>query len=227
MTSIPFFLNTLEEYYTGELNLPIIHGVSEGTVIACFCMNLTGFFGMEIWKYELTTFGITSQLNHFLATLCFFAGLGFGLNSLFNILRDFKEKNNEVIRNIQMFCYLVASLLLVIFYSDSEVLKNYPKLIVILYGFAFAKLVGHLHLSHLADAKFNQYRVSFMVSFFFLSVLSVKNIFNQAITINIDNFIFFFLGVHIICWMHFAYNVTEEMCQLLGIYRFTVGKRIK
>jgi ethanolaminephosphotransferase len=225
MICVPFFLNTLEEFYTGELNLPILNGVSEGTVMACIAMCTSGFMGVDWWFNEITIFGFTTQYNFALVTACFFSGLGFGLASLFNILKNFREKKEEVIKNIQMFVYLIAAMLLVIFYSDSEIVKNYPKLIIILFGFAFAKLVGHLQLCHIADTKFYQYRKSLMISFFFLSIFSVKNSFNEAISINIDNIILIFLGMHMFCWAHLAYFVTEEMCMILGIYRFNVKRR--
>jgi ethanolaminephosphotransferase len=225
MICVPFYLNTLEEYYTGELNLPCIHGVSEGTVIACIAMHTSGFLGIEFWNSKFSIFGITTQNNHAMTTLCFLSGLGFGFGSLFNILREFKEKKDEVIKNTQMFFYLVVSMLLVIFYSDSEIVRNYPKLIIVLYGFAFAKLVSHLQLAHVADSKFNQYRKSLMISFFFLSVFSVKNSFNKIISIDIDFLIPVFVGMHAIAWAHFAYFVSEELCHILGIYRFSVKRR--
>jgi len=226
MICFPFFLNTLEEYYTGELNFPVVHGVSEGTVLACMAMNCSGFYGVEFWNTKVVVYGFTTQRNYLVASICLISGLGFGLTSLVNILRKFKEKKQEIIKNTQMFCYLVISLFLVVLYSDSSIVKNYPKVLTLLYGFAFAKLVGHLQLSHLADVKFDQYRTSLLVSTFFLSVFAVKNSFVNSININIDNLIIGFLGLHIFCWMHFAYCVTGELCVILGIYRFNVKRRL-
>ena len=226
MISFPFFLNTLEEYYTGELNFPAVHGVSEGTVLACMAMNCSGFYGVKFWNTEIVVYGVTTQLNHFTVVICLLAGLAFGLTSLINILRKYKQKKEEIIKNTQMFCSLVASLFLVVIYSDSNIVKNYPKILILLYGFAFAKLVGHLQLSHLADAKFDQYRTSLLISTFSLSVFAVKNSFVNSLSVNIDNLIMGFLGLHMFCWMHFAYYVTEELCVILGIYRFNVKRRL-
>ena len=63
MTSIPFFLNTWEEFYTGELNLPIVHGVSEGTLTACIAMALTGYYGLEFWNQEANILGLVLKYN--------------------------------------------------------------------------------------------------------------------------------------------------------------------
>ena len=175
MTSFPFFLNTWEEYYTGELNLPIIHGVSEGTVMACTVMAVTGIFGPSIWINKVNLFFFEIQAHHLITLCCFFSGLGFGLYSLFNVLKKYKEKRQDAIENLAIFITLLATMVIVIRFSehDSVLLQQYPKVLIILYGFAFTKLVGHLQVAHICDTKFLQYRKSLLTSFVCLATVSL------------------------------------------------------
>jgi ethanolaminephosphotransferase len=227
MISFPFFLNTWEEYYVGELNFPLIHGVSEGTLIACFAMHLSGFYGMDFWLTKINLFGlITLQANHIIVLCCFTAGLGFGTYSLINVIRTYKEKRHDALHNLLIFISLVSTLaIVVLFTDDSQILKYHPKILIILYGFAFAKLVGHLQLAHVCDSEFMQYRKSMLISFFVMANTTLLKHFFGINLINIDYLIIAFLLLHIVVWIHFAYYLTEELCQTLGIYRFSTKKR--
>lgn len=225
MTCCPFFLCTWEEYYTGELYFPIFHGASEGTLAACTAMHLTGFLGRDFWFEKVNFLGTQMQINHLATTMCASIGIGFGIWSVQKVLINFKDKRDDALNNLFIFIYLISSLFVVVMFSESELLNTYPKLIVLLYGFAFAKLVGHLQLAHLAGAKFMQYRKSILTSFFVLGTISVVNYFLNSKIVNIDIFIIGCLIMHIIVYIHFAVYVTEELCQTLKIHRFTITKR--
>jgi len=225
MISFPFFLNTWEAYYLGELNFPIIHGVSEGTLIVCSFMHISGFIGIDFFLNNYTIYGITLQFNHILVILFFISGLCYGLYSLINVRKNFKDVKDDTISSLVIFVLMMFSLFAVIFFSESTLIKTHPKLLVILFGFAFAKLVGHLQLAHLADAKFMQYRKSLVITFCFLASLSILNYFWKIKIADIDTVIISLLIMHIIVWIHFAYYLTEELCEILGINRFNIKKR--
>jgi ethanolaminephosphotransferase len=227
MTSIPFFLNTWEEFYTGELNLPIVHGVSEGTLTACIAMALTGYYGLEFWNQEANILGLVLKYNEITTLFCFITGMFFALLSLMNVILKYKEKRRDVFLNLIIFLFLVLSLVIVVNYADSIIVEKYPKIIIILYGFAFSKLVGHLQLAHICDSEFMQYRKSLLISFAWLSIVALLKHFYAIDVVNIDNLIIILLILNIIVWVHFAYYVTEELCDLLGINRFTLKKRNK
>lgn len=46
---LPFYLQTWEEYYTGEMNLAILNGPSEGLIGLCICCIVSAVFGAEWW----------------------------------------------------------------------------------------------------------------------------------------------------------------------------------
>jgi len=198
MTSFPFFLNTWEEYYTGELNLPVVNGVGEGTVIACIVMIITGELGREFWVQEIELFGDIYKTNHVMVILFFLSGLFFAIISLINVLKEFKDKLSDAIQDLFIFIFLVLTLFIVIIYGDSKILKEHPKVINILYGFSFAKLVGHLQLAHLSNARFMQYRKSLLSSFIILGATTFLKAFYDINIIDLDFLIISILVIHII-----------------------------
>lgn len=197
MAAFPFFLNTWEEYYTGELNLPIIHGVSEGTLLASSSMFIAGL-NSDFWIQTLEIAGYKIQYNHLWVGFGFLLGIYTSLICVQHVLQRFKDQRNGAIVNLLIFLFLVTSLMAVILLADSYIIKNYPKIIVLVYGFAFAKLVGHLQLAHLADAKFLQYRKSLLTSFVVLFTVSILDYFKMNTFISIDYLIILFLILHII-----------------------------
>jgi len=198
MTSFPFFLNTWEEYYTGELNLPIINGISEGTVIACIILIMSGELGREFWIQEIGFFGNFFKLNHLSVIIGFSSGLLFSMISLINVLREFREKLSDAIENLIIFFFLVFTLFIVIIYGESKIIKEHPKVINILYGFSFAKLVGHLQLAHLSNAKFMQYRKSLLSTFIILGGNTILKSFFDIHFMDLDTLIISILFIHII-----------------------------
>jgi ethanolaminephosphotransferase len=53
-----FFFNTLEEYYSGSLNLPLLNAVSDGCVLIYAIGIITGLYGTQIWDTQ-TIFQLT------------------------------------------------------------------------------------------------------------------------------------------------------------------------
>ena len=205
MTSFPFFLNTWEEYYTGELNLPIINGVGEGTVFACIVMIISGELGREFWIQEINLLGNIYKLNHVIVIIFFFSGLLFAMISLINVLTEFRDKLSDAIQNLFIFFFLVSTLFIVIIYGESKIIKEHPKIINILYGFSFAKLVGHLQLAHLSNALFMQYRKSLLSTFVILGGTTLLKSFYDIHLIDIDILIISILLINIIGKIKFIY----------------------
>lgn len=198
MTSFPFFLNTWEEYYTGELNLPIINGVGEGTVLACITMIISGEMGRDFWIQDIELLGNIFKLNHVTVVIFFLSGLLFAIISLINVLGEFRDKLSDAIQNLFIFFFLVSTLFIVIIYGESRILKEHPKIINLLYGFSFAKLVGHLQLAHISNAKFLQYRKSLLSSFMVLGGTTILKAFYDIHIIDLDILIISILAIHII-----------------------------
>jgi ethanolaminephosphotransferase len=225
MTSIPFFFKIWEEYYTNKFILDIINGPSEGSLIACIAMCVTGYTGRSFWMNTYQLYGYTIQYNHTIVFGCFAAGVFLAFQSFFNVIVIVKNKK-EAIRNLYAFLLLVASLAILLTFSNSQLIQKYPKLIVIVYGFSFAKLVTHLMLAHLSSAPFDQWRKSLLLAFFSLPSITILNIVYNEKVVDLDKSIICVLILEVVVWIHLAYFISEELCQILGINRFSTKKRL-
>lgn len=142
MAAINFYICTWEEYQTDKLNLPIVHGVSEGTFIASAVIIFTVCVGQNFWRTLVPVFGTYYKLSNIFVTCFFLFSMLFTLNCFRNVFKDEKTKNiTQALSNNIVFIYLLLTLMIVVFYSNSELIENYPKLIIYMYGFCFAKFV--------------------------------------------------------------------------------------
>lgn len=116
-------------------------------------MILTGYNGQDLWLKEFELFGQTYRLNNFVISAVFWASQPFNLmryhyfNNIYSIsivykkINDNKKSFSDALWNLLGMSYLVVSLLIVIFYADSYIVKTAPKLVIYVFGLSFAKLV--------------------------------------------------------------------------------------
>lgn len=151
MTSIAFYFTTLEEYFTESLDLPCIHGVSEGTYLAVGLIITTAFIGQDFWKTSISFKTHTLKYNQialysfftFSMLFCIFRYnfIYYLQISIMKVIKLSKKKAAINFITTIIFGYLLFSIFICVFYSNSKLIKDYPKVIIYLYGFVFAKLV--------------------------------------------------------------------------------------
>ncbi|KAF2750786.1 ethanolaminephosphotransferase 1 [Sporormia fimetaria CBS 119925] len=67
--TLPMFFSTWETYHTHTLYLGYFNGPTEGLIIACSVMILSGFYGPDIWSKPLAA--LVPQYTHILGELTF------------------------------------------------------------------------------------------------------------------------------------------------------------
>jgi len=225
MIIVPFYLNNWEEYVTGVMSLPIINGINEGTFIIVFLECLTGCIGQDyLNKKEYIIFGEHILFNTFISSLACGAGIFFGIISIFKIRQlESKEKRINALIDVFPFIYFLAGFFCIIYLTDSKISENYPQLLLVSFGFQFAKMLGLLQLSHLMGIRYNPYNLVFILPNLCYIIHSIFYYFskNQRILyFTIDDLIIIFSIVNFLSWLHFVYFCSDEMCKILGIYRF-------
>ena len=226
--SIPFFFTTLEEYYTGELTLPIVNGATEGTLIGCFAMNAVGFLGRDNLFVKINLFSYSFPLKTVIVFTLLILSIVFPIISLFSIIKNYKSKTKRnPLYNLSMYILMISAMIILIIFSKEEsiILKNHPKIICILYGFGFAKLTSLLQFAHVCDSPFFQFQKTLLICFLSLIAVPLIKCYLNFQIIHIDYLIITCLVLNIVVWIHYAYFLTEELCEVLGIYRFSVEKR--
>ena len=230
MIIVPFYLNNWEQYVTGEMSLPCINGINEGTFLIFFLESLVGFKGQDfLINNEYNILGKSFQLNTLISFVSFCAGLFFGLLSLIKIINMENVTNKlESLIDIFPFIYFLLGFFSIVYLTDSEVATGYPQLLILTFGFQFAKMLGILQLSHLTGARYNPYTLSFILPNLCFIIHSIIYYFTKRyriLFINIDNLILFFFIFNFISWLHFVYYCSEELCIILNINRFSLKKR--
>ena len=223
-----FFLNTWEEYYIGELFLPIIHGVSEGMLLIAALEIISGIYGPSVFLKKVHILSYDVQINNLIGITGIGAGIIFGLVSIVKVCRFLGKRFMEGIKTCAIQVLLLSSYLSIIFIGDKEsyIVQNCPKLVVLTYGILFAKVMGILQLAHLKGSEFNPLYFTIVFPLYTLLAHSVLFYFGIEL-ISINYLIPFFFAWNVISWAHFVYYCSEEMCEILNIHRFVLGKRHK
>lgn len=142
MAGVTFFYCTLEEYHLDRLDFPIIHGVSEGTVMQLFVCIFTACVGQNFWLTQLEIFGIKIAYNHIALYSFFTVSMLFSLYSVFKMLSEQHVKAFDVFFNMITYLLLVGNMISFILLSEKNTYTYlYPKLIIYMYGFIFTKLM--------------------------------------------------------------------------------------
>ena len=229
MIIVPFYLNNWEEYVTGVMSLPFINGINEGTFIIVFLECLVGCIGIDfLTKKEYIILGEHIQFNTFISSIACGAGIFFGIISISKIrnLQSNTKKINALI-DIFPFIYFLAGFFAIIYLNDSKISANYPQLLLVSFGFQFAKMLGILQLSHLTGTRFQPYNFVFILPNLCYIIHSIIYFFTnnyRILFLSIDDLILIFSFVNFLSWAHYVYFCSEEMCHILKIYRFSLNK---
>ena len=167
--SSTFFLNTWEEYYVGELILPIVHGVSEGTLLIDILCFISGIKGVNFFLQKSEWFKI--RYVDVLCLVVVVGGMMFGFKSILGVIKKIqKNKVKNALKDTLIYVIFFFVLLSIGVLNDSVIVKNYPKFLFLTFGFEFAKLMGILQLSHVLGAPYNPYKPVFLIPLFVLLI---------------------------------------------------------
>lgn len=226
--SFTFFMNTWEEYYKGELILPIVHGVSEGTVYIDILTILSAIYGISFYrkkylflnKYEL-------KYNDLNGIAVMIGGFLFSIKSFFGVLNTIKkDKIKYALKDTLIYVLFSITLLCVCYLTDSVIVERYPKIIILTFGFQFAKMMGILQLSHILGSPYKIFTPVFLIPLFTLLIYSIiYYLTGYSLLVSIDALIIATFIWNFISWAHFVYFCSEEICEILNINRFILGKR--
>ena len=225
MIIVPFYLNNWEEYITGVMSLPIINGINEGTFVIVFLECLTGCIGQDyLNENEYIIFGKHILFNTFISSLACGAGIFFGIISIFKVRQlELNEKRINALIDVFPFIYFLAGFFCIIYLTESKISDSYPQLLIVSFGFQFAKMLGLLQLAHLMGIRYNPYNLVFILPNLCYIIHSIIYYFSKndrILFFTIDELIIIFSVVNFLSWLHFVYFCSGEMCAILGIYRF-------
>ena len=243
MTTMPFYFATIEQYYTGELNLPIINGVDDGSLGYIAVGFISAVYGCSWWKTQYSFFGFPPlQRGHFLLflLLIFLAKATFDkythhsslITYMYSMMNIYKKRNSKHFALVYNPALLVCNVLwyfinagiffAAAYFSPSNIMTTHPRRVMYAFGFQFILLTLRVQLSHVIQAKFCPFRRTHMLtwSILLLHLVSVflfqRSFMDEAIMYLVIDLVS--LG----SIMHFVVNVIGELSTILDINILTM-----
>ena len=226
--SFTFFINTWEEYYVGELVLPEVNGVAEGTLLIDIFYIISAIYGSDFYSKEITFFkGTIIKVNVILGIVTCIGGFLFCCKSVLGVLKKVKkEKLGTAFKDAFIYFLFAITLACLSFLDEGVYIKEYPKFIILTFGFQFAKMLGMLQLAHVTNSSYQAYKFVFLFPLFILLIHSIIYYYNKyQLFGSIDNIIVFCFVWNFLSWAHFVYFCSDQICDILNIKRFSLGKR--
>lgn len=112
------------------------------------------------------------------------------------------------------------------FGHDSYICREHPKFVILTFGLCFSQLAAKMLNKTITDSEvFDQDTLS-NNTFFFLLLLSLflRPLFGTNL---IDIVIKFGFLLNLISWLNYFNRLTTEVANILGIFRFKIGKQVK
>ncbi|PPR86320.1 hypothetical protein GOBAR_AA34371 [Gossypium barbadense] len=153
ISSIPFYGATWEHYFTNALILPVVNGPTEGLALIYGLHFMTAIVGAQWWAQSF------QQSIPFLSWIPYVneAKVSMHETTLFyisNVHKIVKARKGSMLLALAMlypFVVLMGGVLIWDYLSPSDVMGNYPHLVILGTGLAFGFLVGRMILAHLCD----------------------------------------------------------------------------
>jgi hypothetical protein len=68
----PFYSAVLEQYYTGEMILPVVNGIDDGSILLIFIYTVSGMYGcVEVWTHKVVFMGFEQTRGNWFG-ICLF-----------------------------------------------------------------------------------------------------------------------------------------------------------
>jgi len=229
-----FYISTWEEYYTGELFLPVFNGPSEGLAIASLVHVITYIYGREVWHSEHVYTQYISYLEPYLPKLPSF--IGNSNNDVF-VLFILLVGTREVLWKIicVTYTYGISSLFTLspfvtlcgtsywIINIDSTLVQLYPRRCLHLLSCLYVEMVTQVMMDHMCGTVLKPLRKLLIPL-----VILLYNVKQENLTITqVQGYLTVYM-IFCLFFVSFKFQkITGEFCQIFGIRCLTIGQTDK
>ncbi|KAK4263697.1 hypothetical protein QN277_029078 [Acacia crassicarpa] len=241
ISAVPFYWATWEHYFTNCLVLPVVNGPTEGLMIIYLLHFFTAIVGAQWWAQKLgnsmpflSWVPFLGGIPTYRAVLYFVIISGviptvlFNIHNVYKIVRAKRRRMRAALAMLYPFVLLVGAVLLWNYLSPSDILGDYPHLVIIGTGLAFGFLVGRMILSHLCDEP-KGLKTGMCMSLLYLPLAianALSSRLNDGVPLVDERFVLLGFCVYsVTLYMHFATTVIHEITTALGIYCFRITRK--
>ncbi|CAN1312743.1 Choline/ethanolaminephosphotransferase 1 [Linum perenne] len=243
ISAIPFYLATWESYFTNTLILPVVNGPTEGLMLIYLAHFFTAIVGAEWWSQDfgeslpiVSWVPFVSEVPTFKAVLYLmiaFAVIPTIGSNVMNVNKVVQARKGGIsmalaLAMIYPFMVLMGGILVWGYLSPSDIMGNYPHLVVLGTGLAFGFLVGRMILAHLCDEP-KGLKTNMCMSLLYLP-LAVANALTAKLNdgVPLVDEVWVLLGYcsfTVGLYLHFATSVIHEITTALGISCFRITRK--
>ncbi|KAI3861364.1 hypothetical protein MKX03_016179 [Papaver bracteatum] len=241
IAAVPFYGATWEHFFTNTLILPVVNGPTEGLMLIYVAHFFTFLVGAEWWSQQLGMSIPLLSWMPFISKIPMYSVVIFSMTAFAviptvtfnvqNVSKVVKSRNGNMLRALAMlypFIILLGGVLLWDYLSPSDIIRNYPHLVVLGSGLAFGFLVGRMILAHLCDEP-KGLKTGMCMSLLYLP-LAIANALtarlNEGVPLVDESLVL--VGYCIFTaslYLHFATSVIHEITTCLGIYCFRITRK--
>lgn len=241
ISATPFYGATWEYYFINSLVLPVVNGPTEGLALIYICHFMTAIVGAQWWAQQLGKslpfIGWVPFVNeiptykaaaYFMAAFAVIPTLTFNTWNVYKVVKAKKQSMLQALAMLYPFAVLVGGVVVWDYISPSDILVNYPHLVILGTGLAFGFLVGRLILAHLCDEpkglKTNMCLSLLCLPFAIANALTAR--LNDGVPY-IDELwvVLVYCGYSVFLYLHFATSVINEITTALGIHCFRITRK--
>ncbi|KHG19500.1 putative CDP-alcohol phosphatidyltransferase class-I family protein 3 [Gossypium arboreum] len=241
ISAVPFYGATWEHYFTNTLILPVVNGPTEGLALIYVMHFLTGFLGAQWWVEQfgrsIPIFSWVPFLNeiptyrvvlYIMIAFAVIPTVGCNIQNVHKVIQARKGSMLLALAMLYPFVVLMGGVLIWDYLSPSDIMRNYPHLVILGTGLAFGFLVGRMILAHLCDEP-KGLKTNMCMSLLYLP-LAIANALTARLNDGVplvDDF-WVLLGYCVFTgslYLHFATSVIHEITTALGIYCFRITRK--
>ncbi|KAK0667740.1 putative choline/ethanolaminephosphotransferase [Cercophora samala] len=242
---LPMFFSTWETYHTHTLYLGVINGPTEGLLLACMFMILSGIYGPAVWTeplvdlaegriYLLSNLGLTKDTIGDLSIRDIWVGLIiFSLLAthipfcVYNVVKARRSRGQPVApvflewTPMAIFTFSIGAWV----YSPYSYIRtdNHLVLFCIIMSFVFGRMTTKMILAHLTKQPFPYWTVMLWPLVGGAVMANLPRIGLPAVTAEYEHmYLVSYLGFAAIVYFRWAYLVTTSICNFLGINCLTI-----
>lgn len=237
---LPMFFSTWETYHTHTLYLGVFNGPTEGLIIACIIMILSGFYGPEIWNQPLSTLidfsyfpsivspiGSSSMRDLWAPIILYSVFVGHVPFCVYHVIKARQAKNLPVLPVFLEWTPMAVytfSIGIWIFSPHSTLMdENHLVLFCLTMSFVFGRMTTKIILAHLTRQPFPYWTVMLWPLLGGAVLGNLPRLGFPAVTPNVEVwYLRAYFVFATIAYFRWAYLVISSICNYLGISCLTI-----
>lgn len=237
----PFYGATWENYFTNTLTLPVVNGPTEGLMLIYLGHFFTAIVGAEWWAQPfgkslpflswvpvLNGIPMNQIVLYLMTAFAAIPALGFNTYNVYQVVRARRGSMLPALAMLYPFAVLLGGVLIWDYLSISDLIGNYPYMVIVGTGLAFGFLVGRMILSHICDEpkglKTGMCMSLLYLPFAIANALAAR--LNNGVPLVDERLVLLGYCIFTVTlYLHFATSVTHEITKALGINCFRITRK--